>query len=168
MTVAKFQSNYDQVKDVLFGFALKLTHNQEDAKDLVQETAVRAYVNRDKFKVGTNFKGWATTIMRNLFINQYRKKKKRKHVNESLDNMLFALENKNAISNTGETNMAVENILGMLDEVGEKYSVPFLMFFNGYEYQEIAEHLDIPMGTVKSRLFFVRKKMKKKINRNKI
>ncbi len=166
MTAANFKRNYDQVKDILFGFALKLTHNQEDAKDLVQETAARAYINRDKFKVGTNFKGWATTIMRNLFINQYRKKKKRKHVNEPLDNMLFAIENKNAVSNSGETHLAVENILSMLEEVGEKYSVPFLMFFDGYEYQEIAKHLDIPMGTVKSRLFFVRKKMKHKIKEN--
>ncbi len=161
MSTFQFVEEFRGFEDRLFSFALKLTRNKEDAKDLIQETALRAYDNRDKFKVGTNFKGWLTTIMRNTFINQYRKEKKRKTVNEPLDTFLFAIENTSSVSNSAMSRLTMQELEEIFDEIGDSYSVPFLMFFKGFRYDEIAEHMEIPMGTVKSRIFFARKKLKK-------
>lgn len=164
MTTYEFNNQFSNLDAKLFSFAMRLTRNTEDAKDLVQETACRAYKNKDRFRVGTNFKAWMTTIMRNTFINGYRKAKKRSHVNEPLDTFLFAVENTNAISNSADSNIMMQELQQMFQEIGKDYSVPFLMFFKGYHYDEIAEHMQIPMGTVKSRIFFARKKLKALVN----
>ncbi len=150
----------DSLENILFSFALRLTRNYEDAKDLMQETTFRAYKHRDKFATGTNFKSWTSTIMRNTYINRYRKMKNRRHVNEPVENFLFAVENKAATSNGGEAKMHMQELQAKLRMVNEIYSVPFLMFYRGYEYKEIADHLKIPIGTVKSRIFLARKKLK--------
>ena len=76
MTQVEFYSKFDQMTSLLNSFAYNLTKNVEDAKDLFQETAFRALTNRDKFRTGTNFKAWLFTIMKNIFINNYRKKVK--------------------------------------------------------------------------------------------
>ncbi len=160
MSTLQFIQQFNSFEDKLFSFALRLTRNKEDAKDLMQETALRAFGNRDKFKVGTNFKGWLTTIMRNTFINNYRREKKRKTVNEPLDTFLFAIENKNTVANGAYSRLTMQEMEELFDEIGESYSVPFMMFYQGYHYDEIADHMEIPMGTVKSRIFFARKKLK--------
>lgn len=160
MSALQFSKEFNSLESLLFAFALRLTNNYEDAKDLMQETALRAYKHRDKFTMGTNFKSWVSTIMRNTFINRYRKEKKRKNVNQPIESFLFAIENKNVVPNQGEMNMRMKELNGLFDEIGDLYSVPFLMFFRGYEYKEIAAHLDIPIGTVKSRIFLARKKLK--------
>jgi RNA polymerase sigma factor (sigma-70 family) len=165
MSTVEFTRSYQPLETNLMNFALRLTRNRDEAKDLLQETALRAYKNRDKFRLGTNFKSWMNTIMRNTFINQYRKKKKSKVVDSSIDTFLFAIENKNAIANKGYQNIRVEEIREKLDAIGDIYSVPFLMFFRGYHYDEIAAHLDIPIGTVKSRIFFARRKLRSMIDR---
>jgi RNA polymerase sigma-70 factor (ECF subfamily) len=163
MNDTQFSRELDKVNNLLFAFALRLTRSNNDAQDLMQETALRAYKHRDKFTLGTNFKSWASTIMRNTFINTYRKEKNRKAISQPFEDISFALENTNAIPNQGEHDIRVSELTRMLQSVGELYSVPFLMFYQGYEYQEIAAHLDIPIGTVKSRIFFCRKRMKKLI-----
>ena len=160
MTTAQFSQELNKLQNLLFAFALRLTKNHEDAQDLMQETAIRAYRHRDKFAIGTNFKSWVSTIMRNTYINIYRKKKSRKHVNEPIESFTFALENQSAIPNQGEHDLRIQELYKMLDSVGELYSVPFLMFYRGYEYKEIAEYLNIPIGTVKSRIFLARQRMK--------
>lgn len=164
MSTLQFSKEFNALENILYSFALRLTKNREDAKDLIQETALRAYKHRDKFTVGTNFKSWVSTIMRNTFINQYRKAKLRRNVNEPVETFLFAVENKNAIPNQGEINIRMQEYDKIFGEIGEIYSVPFLMFYRGYEYKEIAHYLDIPIGTVKSRIFLARKKLKKLIN----
>jgi RNA polymerase sigma-70 factor (ECF subfamily) len=98
--------------------------------------------------------------MRNTFINQYRKKKLRRNVNEPIESFLFAVENKNVIPNRGEMNIRMKEYKTIFGEIGDIYSVPFLMFYKGYEYKEIASHLEIPIGTVKSRIFLARKKLR--------
>lgn len=164
MSTLEFSKAFNGLETILFSFAMKLTRNREDAKDLMQETAMRAYRHREKFTVGTNFKSWCSTIMRNTFINQYRKKKLRRNVNEPIESFLFAVVNKNVIPNRGEMNIRMKEYKTIFNEIGEIYSVPFLMFYKGYEYKEIAGHLDIPIGTVKSRIFLARKKLKGLIN----
>lgn len=163
MSNRQFTSEMDRLENILFSFALRLTRNYEDAQDLMQETAFRAYKHRDKFTLGTNFKSWVSTIMRNTYINRYRKEKNRKHVNEPIESFLFALENKSIVPNQGEMNVRMKELTRMLDNIGDIYSVPFLMFYRGYEYKEIAAHLNIPIGTVKSRIFLARKKLKEMV-----
>ncbi|MEL7160527.1 MAG: RNA polymerase sigma factor [Bacteroidota bacterium] len=160
MTNQQFLAEMNRLENLLFSFALRLTRNKEDARDLMQETIFRAYKHRQKFEVGTNFKSWASTIMRNTYINRYRKQKNRRHVNEPVESFLYAVENKGAIANGGDAKMNMEELQGKLRQLNELYSVPFLMFYRGYEYKEIAGYLNIPIGTVKSRIFLARKKLK--------
>jgi len=160
MTNQQFVTEMDRLENLLFSFALRLTRNYEDAQDLMQETTLRAYKHRDKFAIGTNFKSWSSTIMRNTYINRYRKMKNRRHVNEPVENFLYAVENKAATANGGEAKMNMQELQGKLALINEIYRVPFLMFYRGYEYREIAGHLNIPIGTVKSRIFLARKKLK--------
>jgi len=163
MSVEAFNEELARIKGVLFTFAIRLTKNQEDAKDLIQETALRAYKHRDKFKVGTNFKSWCAAIMRNTFINQYRKNKRRRHINQPIENFLFRLEHQNTVINQGEMNIQLEEYQDAIIELNSIYRIPFLMFYQGFEYKEIAQHMNLPIGTVKSRIFFARKKLKRLI-----
>ena len=159
MTTLSFNHNVSKLEELLFAFAMKLTKNREDAKDLFQETLMRAFANKDRFTAGTNFKAWITTIMRNSFINEYRKRRTRNKVEQPLeDNTEFAV--KKSVRNEGGSIIMMNELRTMLDSMNDSHRVPFEMFFEGYEYQEIAEQLDLPMGTVKSRIFFARKKMK--------
>lgn len=160
MTAIEFNSEFQRWNTVLLAFANRLTQNAEDARDLLQETAYRAFRNRDKFELGTNFRAWAITIMRNTFINQYRRKKSKKAINtEPIDDMLYTLENR-CVGNSGEENITVAELNGLIADLGTTLSRPFMMHHTGYRYEEIAEELDIPIGTVKSRIFFARKKLK--------
>jgi RNA polymerase sigma-70 factor (ECF subfamily) len=155
-----FTSQLSNLELFLYNFAYRLTQNKEKAKDLVQDTSLRAFRYREKFQIGTNFKGWIATIMRNTFINNYRKEKRNRTVSEPVENLAYGLESKNIPSNAAEINLRIQELHKMLDQIGDLYSVPFIMHYRGYEYQEIANHMDLPMGTVKSRIFTARQKMK--------
>ena len=159
MTTIEFQDKLEPLRDLLFAFALKLTQNQDDAKDLLQETLTRAFSNLHRFENNTNFKAWLSTIMRNSFINNYRKKKTRNKVVKPVEDFLFAIENKSVVNNAHSTIMHKE-LTNMVERLDDSYKVPFLLFFQGYHYDEISKQMEIPMGTVKSRIFFARKKLK--------
>lgn len=163
MTNIEFTEQLNQFQSFLNNFALRLTQNQEKAKDLVQDTALRAFRYKEKFQVGTNFKGWISTIMRNTFINQYRKDKKRMHVSEPVESFAYALEGQIITPNQGESNLRMQEIINMFEEMSDLYSVPFLLHYRGYEYKEIADSLKLPIGTVKSRIHTARNKMKETI-----
>ncbi|RME98344.1 MAG: RNA polymerase sigma factor [Bacteroidetes bacterium] len=165
MTNDTFSEKINQFDRFLHNFALRLTQNSEKAKDLVQDTCLRAFRYRDKYQLGTNFKGWIATIMRNTFINNYRKEQKRRVVSEPVEALAYQIETKTFLSNAGEMNMRMQELMQMLDSIGDLYRVPFLMHYRGYEYQEIADKLQLPIGTVKSRIFTARKKLKALLNR---
>jgi len=160
MTVKEFKSKFYILETLLHSFAYNLTKNKEDAKDLFQETAMRALTNRDKFRVGTNFKAWTFTIMKNIFINNYRKKARSKTIIDSTDNMYYINSGSNAVDNSAESNIMMEELYKMIGELDETIRVPFLMHYKGFKYQEIADQLELPLGTVKSRIFFARKELK--------
>lgn len=164
MTSIEFTEQLNQFQAFLHNFALRLTQNQEKAKDLVQDTALRAFRYREKFQVGTNFKGWISTIMRNTFINQYRKEKRRMHVSEPVESFAYALEGKIITPNQGEANLRMQEIISIFEKMSNLYSIPFLLHYRGFEYKEIAEKLDLPIGTVKSRIHTARNKMKETID----
>jgi len=142
----------------LKGFALKLTGNAPDADDLYQDTLVRIILNKDRFEAGSNFKAWAITIMRNMFINEYRKKVRRRAI-VNYEPSRFYKNTTAKIFNLGENNLVCEDITEMIDELSQSFRIPFLMVYEGYKYDEIAEMMDLPLGTVKSRVFFARKKL---------
>ena len=156
---ADFTGLFNRYHRYLFAFALNLSKRKEDAEDLVQETAMRAYRNREKYQVGTNFKAWAATIMRNTFINGYRKKKRRNIYQEPIDNHAYSLDI-NPSYNDGLKDLQFDDLEEILQAIGTSYSTPFRMFYEGYQYDEIAEAMCIPIGTVKSRIFFARRKMR--------
>ena len=163
MTATEFNLEFDRLTALLQSFAYNLTKNSEDARDLYQETAYRAMTNRDKFRPGTNFKAWLFTIMKNIFINNYRKKTKANTIIDSTDNLYFINSGSNVISNQAESSIMMKELLGMIEKLDESVRIPFLMHYQGYKYQEIADHLDLPLGTVKSRIFLARRKMMDKL-----
>ena len=160
MTNQEFTEKTNQLENLLFSFALRLTRSRQDAEDLMQETKIKAYKYRNKFTEGTNFKGWISTIMRNTFINHYRKAKTRRHLNHTVEEHTANVAVKHTVENAGEQTLRMQELKQMMNSIGDIYSVPFLMFYKGYEYQEIAQKLNIPIGTVKSRIFSARVKMK--------
>ncbi len=163
MSTIEFDNRFHQLSTMLQSFAYKLTKNGEDAKDLFQETAFRAMTNRDKFRAGTNFKAWLFTIMKNIFINNYRKKVKANTIMDSTDNMFYINSGKNVIANDANSNIMMDELTSMVEKLEETMRVPFLMHYQGYKYQEIADHLELPLGTVKSRIFFARKELKENV-----
>ena len=156
MSVINFQSEVKTATVVLKPHAMRLTRDINDAEDLIQETIVRALTNEDKFQEGTNIKAWLFTIMKNIFINDYRKKSKRNTVIDTTDN-LYYLNASTTISNAGERAFVMNDIRNALMKISNELRVPFLMHYKGYKHHEIAEQLNLPLGTVKSRIFFARK-----------
>ncbi len=163
MSTTEFNDKFDSMSAILNSFAYNLTKNVEDAKDLYQETAFRAMTNREKFRPGTNFKAWLFTIMKNIFINNYRKKVKSNTIMDSTDNLFYINSGDTTISNDGESDIMMKELNKMIEVLDDSIKIPFLMHYRGYKYQEIADHLDLPLGTVKSRIFFARKELKQLI-----
>ncbi|NUQ22912.1 MAG: RNA polymerase sigma factor [Saprospiraceae bacterium] len=166
MSQLEFNSQLNQMSSLLQAFAYNLTKNGEDAKDLYQETAYRALTNSDKFRPGTNFKAWLFTIMKNIFINNYRKKAKANTIMDSTDNLYYINSGSTMIGNGAESNILIGELTGMIDTLDDSIRIPFLMHYQGFKYQEIADALDLPLGTVKSRIFFARKELKDQISRH--
>lgn len=160
MPARDFENKFYMLTKVLKAFAYNLTKNSEDAKDLYQETAFRAMTNREKFKTGTNLKAWTFTIMKNIFINNYRKKMKANVIFDTTDNMFYLNSGKESIQNGGEGSILMKELNAMLETLDDSLKLPFLMHYRGYKYQEIADHFEMPLGTIKSRIFFARKEMK--------
>ncbi|MBK8502117.1 MAG: RNA polymerase sigma factor [Saprospiraceae bacterium] len=163
MSSVEFQDRLNQLSSVLNTFAYNLTKNVEDAKDLFQETAFRALSNRDKFRPGTNFKAWLFTIMKNIFINNYRKKMKSNTIMDSTDNMYY-INAGGMVGNQAESNIMMNELQRMIDNLDRTLRIPFVMHYEGHKYQEIADNLELPLGTVKSRIFFARKELKEMIH----
>ena len=163
MTTIEFDSKFNKMSNLLHSFAYNLTKNGEDAKDLFQETAFRAMTNRDKFRDGTNFKAWLFTIMKNIFINNYRKKMKANTIIDSTDNNFYINSGTNVVSNAASSSIMMDELGGMIDKLDDSIKIPFEMHYQGFKYQEIADELELPLGTVKSRIFFARKELKQVI-----
>jgi RNA polymerase sigma-70 factor (ECF subfamily) len=165
MSQPDFFIQFNRLTTLLNSFAYNLTKNSEDAKDLYQETAFRAITNREKFRPGTNLKAWLFTIMKNIFINNYRKKVKANTIMDNTDNLYYLNSGRQSIENAADSNILIKELTGMIETLDDSTRIPFLMHYQGFKYQEIADHLDLPLGTVKSRIFFARKDLKSQIAR---
>jgi len=163
MSQLEFYNRFHKMSPVLNAFAYNLTKNSEESKDLFQETAFRAMTNMDKFRPDTNLKAWLFTIMKNIFINNYRKKSKANTIIDDTENLFYINTGGAAINNEAESNMILDELTGLIESLDDSIRVPFMMHYQGFKYQEIADQLDLPLGTVKSRIFFARKELKGKL-----
>ena len=165
MSTREFDQLLISNADYLKPFAFTLTRDNESAKDLMQETLFRALANREKYHVGTNIKAWMYTIMRNLFINNYRKRSRQNTVFDHTANDFLIDYNQHAVSNVAEINLSLKDIQASVSNLPDIFKLPFVMYFEGYKYNEIADYLKEPLGTIKSRIHFARKLLKEQLNR---
>lgn len=163
MSTADFNQTVVNNADFLKPFAIRLTRDMEAAKDLFQETLYRALANKDKFSADTNIRAWLYIIMRNIFINQYRRKIKQSVViNSNPGDNLIRL-NQGKIANRGEANIILKDIQKIIYDLPNVFRYPFQFYYDGFKYHEIAEILKEPLGTIKSRIHFARKLIKAQI-----
>ncbi|MGD2115578.1 MAG: sigma-70 family RNA polymerase sigma factor [Acidobacteriota bacterium] len=157
--------------DALYNTAYRMTRNAEDAEDLVQEAYLKAYKYYDKFEEGTNFKAWLFKIMKNTFINNYRKKQQAPpqsdfaDIEESFETQVSEEAGQKKIKNPEEElleNVLDEDIQRGIDELPPDYRMVVLLAdLENFSYKEIAEILDVPVGTVMSRLYRGRRLLEK-------
>jgi len=146
-------------------FAVTLTRDSDAAQDLYQETLFRALANKDKYNVGTNIKAWLYTIMRNIFINNYRRKAKQNTIFDSTPNDFLLNQAQVSTANAAESILKLKDIQQAIHHLPEIFRNPFLLYFDGYKYHEIAAMLGEPLGTIKSRIHFARKLLKAQVQR---
>lgn len=164
MGTQKFQSNLMKLQDNMLNFAYMLTSNRDDAYDLLQDTTLKALDNEDKYIDNTNFKGWVFTIMRNIFINNYRKTARAATLIDTTDNLYHLNISQDSGLSSPEDSYGVQEITAAINSCPDEYRIPFSMQLAGYKYNEIAEKMGLPLGTVKSRIFFARKRLQKIFN----
>ena len=165
MSTIEFNDLLVDNSDFLKPFAFTLTRDNEEAKDLLQETLYKALANREKYNVGTNVKAWMYTIMRNIFINNYRRKSRQRTIFDSTPNDFLINHAQTAVPNKAEVNLRLKDIQALLHKLPDIFRNPFEMYFEGYKYNEIAQTLNEPLGTIKSRIHFARKLLKEQMTR---
>lgn len=165
MSTPEFNQMLLKNTEFLKPFAITLTRDNEVAKDLLQETMYRALANKEKYNVGTNIKAWLYTIMRNIFINNYRKKSKQNTVFDHSQNEFLINQQQSSVQNGAEDVLHVKQINKALHALPLIFRNPFMLYFEGYKYHEIAEMLHEPLGTIKSRIHFARKLLKEQVAR---
>ena len=165
MSGKEFNSVLLENADFLKPFAVNLTKDNETANDLYQETLYKALANQEKYNVGTNIKAWLFTIMRNIFINDYRRKAKQKTLFDNSPGDYLINLKQVAVRNAAESSLQLKEINAAIHKLPEIFKTPFVLYFDGYKYQEIADLLGEPLGTVKSRIHFARKLLKDRLTR---
>lgn len=154
-----FQAKLLGLQSNLLNFAYILTSNRDDAYDLLQDTTLKALDNEDKYVDNVNFKGWVFTIMRNIFINNYRKVVRSATIMDQTEDLYHLNLPQDSGFETPEGSVAAKEITAAINSFSDDYRIPFSMHVAGYKYNEIAEKMNLPLGTVKSRIFFARKKL---------
>ncbi len=159
MTAIEFNYKLTGLQNYLRIFAKQLTGNEEDANDLLQETYLKALVYREKYVNHNNFKAWVYTIMKNIFINNYRRHKKIRTIVDQTDNMYFLNSGAEDRASNPESILTEKELKKGFDTIDSDFRRAFDMYNEGYKYKEIAEDLNLTIGTVKSRIFYSRKKL---------
>lgn len=159
MSTIEFSALFDGQKVALFNFALNLTKDEDAARDLVQETAFKAFKYIDRYEPHTNLRAWLMTILRNSFINEYRKRRRRQTLNDMTPNNYLIDSGEAIVSNAGESQLTMQEIQAAIDSLEPWARIPFIMHCEGFKYEEISKELEVPLGTIKSRIFFARQKL---------
>jgi RNA polymerase sigma factor (sigma-70 family) len=163
MMASEFTNQLVQARPNLRALTYRFTRDPEESSDLVQDTILKALMYKDKFRENRNLKGWLFTIMRNTFINKYRKNQHEAISRGQASEVgLLNAEDTHTFNGPG-TSLEYHDVWGQVNTIREELLVPFKMHLSGYKYQEIAEHQNIPIGTVKNRIFHARKEIQKKL-----
>ena len=165
MSTVEFNEFLLNNTEFLKPFAVTLTRDNEVAKDLLQETMYRALINKEKYNVGTNIKAWLYTIMRNIFINNYRRKSKQSTIFDNSPNDFLLNYNQVTTANSAEGSLKMKDMEFAIHRLPEIFRNPFVLYFEGYKYHEIADLLTEPLGTIKSRIHFARKILRGQLSR---
>ena len=160
LATATIQEQLIDLQDNMLNFAFILTSNREEARDLLQDTTLKVLDNQDKFAADTNFKGWVFTIMRNIFINNYRRFVRNQTIVDQTEDLFHLNLPQESGFSTPEGAFNVKEITKTINSFPDEYRIPFTMHVAGYKYNEIAEELGLPLGTVKSRIFFARQRLR--------
>ena len=164
MESLEFGSTLNQLTTSLRPIALQLTRDREETNDLLQETLLKAFRNRHRFNEGTNLKAWVYTIMKNTFLSNYQKKVRRRTYVDTTDNQYFINTSTGSFSSeSADATVNMDEIQAAINSLSPQYRIPFEMHFTGFKYEEIAEKLHIPLGTVKNRIFIARQELKEKL-----
>lgn len=159
MNTPQFQERLLNLQNNLLSFAFMLTSDREEAQDLLQDTTLKALDNEDKYVDNVNFKGWVFTIMRNIFINNYRRVVRNQTIVDQTEDLYHLNLPQESGFETPDGSFTVKEILKAINSFSDEYRIPFSMHLAGYKYHEIAEHMELPLGTVKSRIFFARQRL---------
>jgi len=160
MSITEFSALVVNHADDLKPYAITLTRDNDTAQDLCQETVYKALAHHHQYRPGTNIKAWLYTIMRNIFINDYRRQERKRLV---LDGVQYG--SRHAMAQSAEGNLHLKEIHAALYQLPAIFKTACLLYLQGYQYNEIAAALNEPLGTIKSRIHFARKMLKSKIER---
>jgi RNA polymerase sigma factor (sigma-70 family) len=166
MSAAEFSGLLLNNSGFLKPYAITLTRDNERAKDLLQETIARALAYQHRYSTGTNIKAWLHTIMRNIFINDYRRNVKHRVMQLSTLPEYGESFSRFSVQNNGEQNLGEKELWREVKDLPRLFRDPFLLYFYGYKYQDIARKIKEPLGTIKSRIHMARKMLKENISRN--
>jgi RNA polymerase sigma factor (sigma-70 family) len=161
MGIHEFNNLVISNAEALRPFAVVLTRDNEKASDLYQETLYKAFAHREKYQSGTNIRAWLSTIMRNIFINEYRRDDRKRYIMDSIN---YTKKN-DSYSVSAESKIRLDEINKAISELPSIFKTACLLYLQGYKYNEISVALNEPLGTIKSRIHFARKMLQKKIKR---
>jgi len=159
MTTIEFSYQLTGLEDKLTRFAMRLTSNREDAKDLMQETMLKAYTYRTHYEDCTNMLAWTCTIMKNIFINNYRRSMRHQTIFDNTNDQFFLNRSQYIDYSSPDSIYTIKQLNQIINSLKDEFKTPFKMHLDGYKYKEIADKLDLNIGTVKSRIFFARQKL---------
>jgi RNA polymerase sigma factor (sigma-70 family) len=165
MAPVEFHNRLLDLESSLLRFAYHLTSKKADAKDLVQETYLRVLLNREKYIDNDKFKTWTFTIMKNIFVDNYRTNYRKNSFNEQSVDLVIVNQADPTDSDDPHTSFSAKEIAQNIDQLNEKLRIPFKMYLSGYKYLEIADELKVNIGTVKKRIFLSRKELMTRFSR---
>lgn len=163
MAIIEFDHQLGQASKSLKPFAMRLTRNIDEANDLIQDTLMKAFMNKDKFASGTNLKAWLYTIMKNTFITNYQRMVRKNTFIDTTDNLYHINSSDYVAENSALSDFAQNDINNAITHLDEVYRTPFMMYFKGFKYEEISAKLEVPLGTIKNRIHIARKELKDKL-----
>ncbi len=163
MRKSEFSLQVASLRPTLKTFTRKFTTDREESQDLVQDTILKALTYCTKFRENTNLKGWLFTIMRNTYINNYRKTQREKTSHDTTKELFHLNVEDHHTFNRPESTFEFKEVWQNVNNIKDELLIPFKMYTSGYKYHEISDHLKIPIGTVKNRIFHARKEIQKKL-----
>lgn len=163
--ISPFEDKLLGLQPNMYSFALSLTADKERAEDLMQETSLKVLTNKEKYRENTNFKGWVFTVMRNLFINDYHRGVRTNNLfDANADLSYMGAQQDSEGLGSPDHELSLQEINLAIESLDDNFKVPFSMYVSGFKYKEISEALDLPIGTVKSRIFFARKQLQETLS----